>query len=277
MELEGIFSNVWVKRLLSAFNILYVAVLLLLVYSTFLYDLVIHDSSKGLFITVYILASVIFLSFMIFTRKQIVTKIISFLLLPIVLALVMFNMGNWVLIVPPFLVALGMFFIADNNETAKVIFGTFYLIMYVLGIVMLYVFSVFNTSVETRLDEDLSKDSNVYKVYDMASVLEQVDEQNAISPDGTLRFYLYDVQDNNKGELKLIVEPYGQDKVMKFFTLKQKGIRRVVYRFEGRGEIPEIMWVDSTTIKFKLSDDEDYKTSQVTLPEKNYFEFLGIS
>lgn len=277
MELEGIFSNVWVKRLLSAFNILYVAVLLLLVYSTFLYDLVIHDSSKGLFITVYILASVIFLSFMIFTRKQIVTKIISFLLLPIVLALVMFNMGNWVLIVPPFLVALGMFFIADNNETAKVIFGTFYLIMYVLGIVMLYVFSVFNTSVETRLDEDLSKDSNVYKVYDMASVLEQVDEQNAISPDGTLRFYLYDVQDNNKGELKLIVEPYGQDKVMKFFTLKQKGIRRVVYRFERRGEIPEIMWVDSTTIKFKLSDDEDYKTSQVTLPEKNYFEFLGIS
>ncbi len=277
MELDGIFSNVWVKRLLSAFNVLYVAVLLLLAYSTFLYDLEIHDNSKGLFVVVYILASVIFLSFMIFTRKQIATKIISFLLLPIVLALVMFNMGDWILIIPPFVVALAMFFIADNNETAKVILGTFYLIMYVLAIVMLYVFSIFNTSVETRLDENLSKNSNVYKVYDMDSVLEQVDESNAISPDGTLRFYLYDVQDNNKGELKLIVEPYGQDKVMKFFTLKQKGIRRVVYRFEGRGEIPEIMWVDSATLKYKLSDDEDYKTSQVTLPEKNYFEFLGIS
>lgn len=277
MELDSIFSNVWVKRLLSAFNVLYVAVLLLLAYSTFLYDLKIHDNSKGLFVVVYILASVIFLSFMIFTRKQIATKIISFLLLPIVLALVMFNMGDWILIIPPFVVALAMFFIADNNETAKVILGTFYLIMYVLAIVMLYVFSIFNTSVETRLDENLSKNSNVYKVYDMDSVLEQVDESNAISPDGTLRFYLYDVQDNNKGELKLIVEPYGQDKVMKFFTLKQKGIRRVVYRFEGRGEIPEIMWVDSATLKYKLSDDEDYKTSQVTLPEKNYFEFLGIS
>lgn len=277
MELNGIFSNIWFKRLMSTFNILYVLVLGLLSYSTFLYDLEIHQNSRGLFFTVYILANVIFLSFMIFTRKQIVTKILGFLLLPLVFTLVLFNAGDWILIIPPLVVSLAMFFIADNNETAKVILGTLYLMMYVLGIVMLYVFSIFNTSVETRLDENLSKDSSVYKVYDMESVLEQVNVDNAISPDGTLRFYLYDVQDNNKGELKLIVEPYGQDKVMKFFTLKQKGIRRVVYRFEGRGEIPEIKWEDSETLKYKLSDDENYKTSQVTLPEKNYFEFLGIS
>lgn len=276
MELNGILQNAWIKRLLSAFNLLYVAVLGLLVYSTFLYDLVIHDNSKGLFFTVYFLANFIFLAFMIFTRKQILTKIISYLLLPVVLALLMFNMGNWILIIPPFIVAVAMFFIADNNETAKVIMGTMYLIMYVLGIVMMYVFSIFNTGVETCLDENLDKNSNVYKVYDMESVLEQVSDSNAISPDGTMRFYLYDVQDNNKGELKLIVEPYGQDKVMKFFTLKQKGIRRVVYRFEGRGEIPEIHWAGIDTLKFKLPDYEDFKTSRVILPEKDYFEFLGF-
>lgn len=275
--MEGILSNVWVKRLLSVFNLLYVAVLILLSYSTFLYDLVIHDKSKGLFFTVYVLASLIFLALMFFTRKQVATRIIAFLLLPIVLALVLFNMGNWILIIPPFVVAIVIFFVADNNETAKVIMGTIYLLMYVVGIVMIYVLSMFNTAIETRLDENLSKDSNVYKVYDMEAVLEQVDEENAVSPDGTLRFYLYDVQDNNKGELKLIVEPYGQDKVMKFFTLKQKGIRRVVYRFEGRGEIPEISWKDNSNLQYKLSGDEEFKTSYVSLPEKNYFEFLGLS
>ena len=275
--MDGILNNPWVKRLISVFNYLYVAVLMLLAYSTFLYDLVIHENSKGLFFTVYVLANVIFLGLMIFTRKQVGTKIIAFLLLPIVLALVMFNMGNWILIIPPFAVAVVIFFAADNNETAKVIMGTMYLLLYVAAIAMLYVFSLFNTAVETRLDENLSKKSDVYKVYDMESVLEQVDDDNAISPDGTLRFYLYDVQDKNKGELKLIVEPYGQDKVMKFFTLKQKGIRRVVYRFEGRGEIPEIRWKDNSNIQFKMSGDDEYKTSYVSLPEKNYFEFLGLS
>lgn len=275
--MNRILSNVWVKRLISVFNLLYIAVLVLLSYSTFLYDLEIHENSKALFFTVYVLASVIFLVLMIFTREQLATKISAFVLLPLVLTIIMFNMGNWILIVPPFAVAAVIFFVAKNNETAKVIMGTFYLLLYVLGIVMVYVFSTFNTAAETNLDANLSPDSNVYKVYDMEQVLAQVSDENAISPDGTLRFYLYDVQDNNKGELKLIVEPYGQDKVMKFFTLKQKGIRRVVYRFEGRGEIPEIRWVDDSTIQYKLSGDEDYKTSTVILPEKNYFEFLGIS
>ncbi|MBE6836496.1 MAG: hypothetical protein E7509_00640 [Ruminococcus sp.] len=275
--MDGILNNIWVRRLLSIFNFLYVAVLILLSYSTFLYDLVIHPKSKGLFFTVYVLASVIFLGLMIFTRKQVATKIIAFLLLPIVLAIILFNMGDWILIIPPFVVAVVVFFVTDNNETAKVIIGTMYLLLYVAGIAMIYVFSLFNTATETRLDEFLSKKSDVYKVYDMVSVLEQVQDSNSISPDGTLKFYLYDVQDNNKGELKLIVEPYGQDKVMKFFTLKQKGIRRVVYRFEGRGEIPEIKWKDNSNIQFKLSGDEEYKTSYVSLPEKNYFEFLGLA
>lgn len=275
--MEVILNNIWVRRLISVFNFLYVAVLILLAYSTFLYDLEIHEKTKGLFLTVYILANVIFLGLMIFTRKQVATKIIAFLLLPIVLAVILFNMGNWILIIPPFIVALTVFFVSHNNETAKVIIGTMYLLLYVAGIAMIYVFSLFNTATETRLDQSLSKKSDVYKVYDMESVLVQVDEENSVSPDGTLRFYLYDVQDNNKGELKLIVEPFGQDKVMKFFTLKQKGIRRVVYRFEGRGEIPEIHWVDNSNIQFKLSGDEEYKTSYVTLPEKNYFEFLGLS
>ncbi len=274
--MNGILNNLWVKRLISLFNFLYVAVLVLLSYSTFVYDLEIHEGGEGIFFAVYLIASAIFLSLMIFTRRILATKIISFLLLPIVFTLLIFNMGNWILIIPPFLVALVAFFVCDTNETVKVIFGTIYLLMYVLGIVVLFIFSNFNTAIETKLDENLSPDSDVYRLYDMQAVLEQVNEDNSVSPDGTLRFYLYDVQDNNKGELKLIVEPYGQDKVMKFFTLKQKGIRRIVYRFEGRGEIPEIHWVDDTTIQYKLPDDEEFSESYVTLPEKDYFEFLGL-
>ncbi len=274
--MNGIFANPWVKKLISAFDLIYVVVLVLLSYSTFLYDLEIHPQSRGLFFTVYFMASLIFLVLMIFTRKEILTRITAFILLPLVFTLIIFNMGNWILIIPPFLVSLTIFFVCDSNETLKVIFGTIYLLMYVLGIVALYVFSNFNTAVETRLDDSLSPDSEVYQLYDMTAVLEQVKASNAVSPDGKLRFFLYDVQDNNRGELKLIVEPYGQDKVMKFFTLKQKGIRRIVYRFEGRGEIPEIKWKDNTTVQYKLPDSDDYRESFVQLPEKDYFEFLGL-
>lgn len=274
--MNNILENPWIKKLISVFNLIYVMVLILLAYSTFLYDLQIHEGAAGMFFTVYVIANFIFLGFLVLTRKEILSKVISFILLPIVLLILTFNMGNWILIIPPFIVAVAAFFITDINETVKVIFGTINLLLYVLAIVALFIFSNINTAVETRLDESLSPESDVYKVYDMNTILEQVDKNNSVSPNGDLRFYLYDVQDNNKGELKLIVEPYGQDKIMKFFTLRQKGIRRIVYRFEGRGEIPEIKWKDNTTLIYKLSDAEKYSESYVTLPNKDYFAFLGL-
>ncbi|NLZ45448.1 MAG: hypothetical protein GX896_02025 [Clostridiales bacterium] len=274
--MNGILENPMVKKLISFFNLIYLMVLFLLAYSTFLYDLQINKGAEIMFFTVYVIANFIFLGFLFFTRKEIVSKVISFLLLPIVLFILVFNMGNWILIIPPFVVAVVSFFITDINETVKVIFGTINLLVYVLAIVVLFIFSNINTSVETRLDESLDTSSDVYRLYDMNTILEQVDKSNSVSPNGELRFYLYDVQDNNKGELKLIVEPYGQDKVMKFFTLRQKGIRRVVYRFEGRGEIPEIVWKDNQTVQYKLSGDEEYSESYVTLPDKDYFVFLGL-
>lgn len=57
-------------------------------------------------------------------------------------------MGDWILIVPPFIVAIIMFFAAGTNETVKVIMGTIYLLLYVLGIVAYFVLNILS---EARL------------------------------------------------------------------------------------------------------------------------------
>ena len=70
------------------------------------------------------------------------TEILSILMLPVVFCMILFNMGDWILIVPPFIVAIIMFFAAGTNETVKVIMGTIYLLMYVLGIVAYFVLNI---------------------------------------------------------------------------------------------------------------------------------------
>ena len=47
------------------------------------------------------------------------TEILSILMLPVVFCMILFNMGDWILIVPPFIVAIIMFFAAGTNETVK--------------------------------------------------------------------------------------------------------------------------------------------------------------
>ena len=240
------------------------------------------------FLVIYAGASIVFMLLMIYTREMFMTKLISVLLLPIVFFLLLFNIGNgnWVLIIPPFIVAIVMFFAAGTNESVKVIMGTIYLLLYVLGIVAYVVCNMLfgGSDVETVLTPYLDKDTSVYSYYknEMGHLAEVVDEENTISPDGRYRFYISDVKDSDKGCVKIYVVPNGQDINLKFFSLNQKGIRKTITRNGTRGIVPDVGWVvtenDVLAIQFRLTPESSLKQSKITtMPKKNYFEFLGIS
>ena len=285
----GTLDNVWLKRILSLINLIYVFVIGIFAYASFLYELEIKSEAVVGFSIVFTPASAVFLVLMILTRDNIVTRVIGIVLPPLVFLLIIFNLGNWILIIPSFIVAIVVFFVSYNNVTLKVILGTIYLLIYVLGLILVFVLNFLfggSNTVETPLNaETLSDPENaaVYEIYkdvidDINSVnftAEGVDKR--ISPDGTKMYYLADIQDNSMGNLALYVIPYGTDKDFKFFTLKEKGIRKTVYRFGSRGAVPlEIAWENNDTIKFQRRDGK-VEESTVIMPEKNYFEFLGIS
>lgn len=294
--MKEILGNIWVKRCVSIFCAAYAAVIAMFTYATFLYDLVFVRSIEGTFLVIYSVASIVFLLLMIYSRDMLVTRFISVVLLPVVFFLLLFNIGNanWVLIIPPFIVALVMFFAAGTAETLKVILGTIYLLLYVLGIVAYVVCNMLfgGSTTETVLDMNMDPASTVYSYYknDLVHLSEVVDEENTISPDGKYRFYITDVKDSNVGSVNIYVVPHGQDIELKFFSLKQKGIRKTITAKGTRGVVPDVGWTvkkDSESgknvlyVAYRLTPlDDGWRETKVTasnMPDKNYFEFLGIS
>ena len=209
--MKDILSNMWVKRCVSIFNVAYAAVIALLTLATFRYELVFVQGKEAPFLVIYAIASIVFLVLMIYTRDMFVTRIISILLLPTVFFMLLFNMGNWVLIIPPFIVAIAIFFAAGTRETLKVVMGTIYLLLYVLGVVAYVVCNMLfgGSTVETVLDMDLDPDKSVYAMYknEMKHLSEVVDEDNTISPDDGIRcakrsfFIIHDIYVSNINEL----------------------------------------------------------------------------
>ncbi len=283
-------SNPWVKRSVSVFNLAYFAVVCMFTFATFLYDIEFAEGKEVTFFVIYFLASVLFMCLMIYSRREICTKFVSVMLLPICFALILFNWGNWILIVPPFIVGLVMFFASGVHETTKVVLGTIYLLIYVLGLVGFLVLKMLfgGSSVITVLDQDLPNNDEVFQLYNDETqwnkLLEVTKEENLISPDGKYKLVLYDVQDNDKGRVKICVVPYGQDIELKFFTLKQKGIEKTISNKGTRGTIPEFGWESDGKggyrVYYILSPGGKRGTSTVNennMPKKNYFEFLGIN
>lgn len=288
--MKEFFSNIWVKRSISVFCLVYVVVIAFLTFATFLYELQFDEGMEPAFFTLYTIASILFLGLMFITRKQMLTSILSMVFPFIVFFLILFNIGNWVLIIPPFIVAAVMFFVAENNEMLKVILGTIYLLVYVLGIVLYVVCNMLfgSSTVETVLDKDLDPSTSVYKIYQnsMDKIQSVTAEENTISPDGKYRFYLADVRDSDRGAIKIYVVPNGEDIELKFFTLKQKGIRKTISNKGTRGVVPDVGWSVKTDengkqtlcVQYRLSQNDKLRETSVTkMPAKQYFEFLGIS
>ncbi len=280
--MKQFFSDIWVKRCVSVFNLIYLAVVAIMTYATFEYQLVFNEGMQTSFFIMYSVAGLVFMLLLIYTKERLVTKIINVVMLPLVFCLLILNINNWLLFAVPLVVALVGFFTCNTNPTSKVILGTIYLLIYVLGIIAYIVLTIImpGNANETKLSPDMDKKSSVYALYEnsMDKIAQVTSDKNTVSPDGKLQFYIVDCQDNSiAGAVKIYVVPCNEDKTLKFFTLKQKGIRKTVSTKGTRGVVPEVGWTDNNQLQFRLSDTDKLNVTTIEeMPAKQYFEFIGI-
>ncbi|HBB19878.1 MAG TPA: hypothetical protein DCZ62_05505, partial [Ruminococcus sp.] len=96
--MKGFFANIWTKRVFAVIGALYAFAVCGLCYYSIFYD--IHIQSRASVCLMVSGISVLALVIMLYTRKQVLTRICSFIILPAMLPVVLLYFGKWELIVP---------------------------------------------------------------------------------------------------------------------------------------------------------------------------------
>lgn len=269
---KNILSNRWVKLGISVLTAAYLIFIGLLSWWTFLYE--IRFNSEKAFGAIYIISSLFFLVLMLYSRKQLPTRIIAMILPLPAFLLILFNFSRPLIFIPPLVVSLIIFFSCSAKESTKVIMGTIYILLYVVGIVVFIIATALfrGSSVETKINS--SAPSEVTSQYDMAAI----DNLNAmsVSPDGKYRYYIVDVVDNARGKVMIVVEPNDLDVTYRYFTLVEVGYSSRVAIHNARGVTPDIRWTSNDTISYTFGDGEWRTTTITPMTEKNYLRFLSI-
>lgn len=132
-KLLAIFKNVWFRRAISLLCMGYTAMMVWLgvLNAGYYFEI---DNPMPLFV-LYLFINICALGLLILSRKELLTRINSYILPVVVFVTVIFALGNWYMIIPPVVVMVVLFFANNSNETLKTVLGTMYLLMYVVGIV----------------------------------------------------------------------------------------------------------------------------------------------
>ena len=213
-----LFENIWFKRTISVICSLYGVLLAFLAYMSIFYK--IEYTNKQIFAFVYVAITLTFLAIMILARKQYFTSVLSIVFLALMLPIVFLNLGDWLLIIPPAVLVITMFFVCRANETVKTVFGTIFLLVYIISGLAYFVVTNFfmTTSSDTyrRLSEGASNS-------------------------GQYRYYVVDVKDNSGGRTEVYVEPNNKDKDLGFVKFKVKGYAQKKYNVRNH-DMPTIEW-----------------------------------
>ena len=140
-KLVAFFKNIWFRRGVAIACWGYTALMVWIAWLTFGYYFE-FENATSLFV-LYLFVNIAALGLMILSRKQVITMVNCMLLPPIIFTIVIFGFGNWYIILPPLAVVIAMFFINSSNETLKTVLGTFYLLMYVIGVVAYIAINLF--------------------------------------------------------------------------------------------------------------------------------------
>ncbi|MFR0880721.1 MAG: hypothetical protein ACLSGN_04465, partial [Oscillospiraceae bacterium] len=95
---SGVKSNVWLKRIASVFSLIYAIYICILSFRSVFYDVIIK---KPLVFCLYLsVVSAAALVVMIYSRKQLATKLASFVMIPALLPILILCLGSWEMIIP---------------------------------------------------------------------------------------------------------------------------------------------------------------------------------
>lgn len=184
----------WMRRIASVISLIYCGFICRIAYFSFYYDITIDNRlACGVVVScVSLLASVI----MLFSRKQIFTKLAAVITIPALLPVVLIYYGNWELIIPVAICAIAVFFLVDMKETTKIGLGTIFLLLYVIGSLAFFIMStLFSTTVQKTV------------------------VSSGVSESGKYRYEIVNTKDSSNGSTSVFVEPNDADydyKIMKF-------------------------------------------------------------
>ncbi|MCH5347771.1 MAG: hypothetical protein J1E40_00480 [Oscillospiraceae bacterium] len=184
-KLKAVFTNKWFILVISLLCSAYTICLCYFAYAVFFYNIAYIDKTK--FAIIYTIISLLAGLLYFYTRRSFITCIISMVNMAVFFPTLLLDWGNWPLLVPAAMVTLFGFFCCKMNDTMKTIFGTIFLLLYILGgIAFFLVMNVFRvTTVDTLLTP----------------------RGGIISPSGNFRCYALDVQNKSSGKISVYVEP----------------------------------------------------------------------
>lgn len=237
---------IWVKRILSLLSVLYCVIIVFFAYHSIFYKLELIDVSKACMAVTGV--SVVALAVMLYTRKQLLTKLSSLIMLPAMVLPLLIYFGQWWVLIPLMAVSLIAFFLSGLGETAKTVWGTIFLLIYLVGALVYFV---------------------VTSMFAPATVTTMI--QSDVSPSGLYRYEIYNTTDSSNGSTRVSVESNTMDKVYyRLFWFKIRGLSRdvVIERPLREAQDIEITWETKTRQEITADLLAISKDVEVTLSDK---------
>ncbi len=242
--MKAFFDNVWTKRVVSVLGVLYTVCVCYLCYYSIFYN--IHVESVSSVCLIVSAVSLIALVVMLYTRKQILTRICSFIILPAMLPVVLMYFDHKEILIPVIAVGVIILLLSGAGEGAKTAIGTVILLLFIFGALGYFLFTSFfvTTSKETLYD-------------------------SGVSPSGMYRYRIVNTEDSSRGSTAVYIEPNYADVTYPFVTFTLKNMERVVYSERPMCENIQISWATQTRqqVTNDLNAISDKIAVHVTGPE----------
>lgn len=214
-------SNIWTKRIASIISGVYAFFVCYLCYFAIFFD--IHVSSKSSLCLLVTGVSIFALVFMLYTRKQIITRIASFIILPAMLPVILLYFGEWELIIPIIATGIIILILSGAGEGTKTALGTISLLLYIFGALGYFLFtSFFVTTAKTQTIE------------------------KGVSLSGKYRYTVINTEDSSNGSTAVYVEPNDADIKFPFVTFTLKNVEKIVNLDRPVQEKIKVQWITQT-------------------------------
>ncbi len=209
--------------LLSFLSLLYFKGVLRLAYYSMFYRLEIPEESKKTYCFLVTLVCIFFGAVMLFTRRQIVTRVVIMCAMPFYLPILLFNYQHLVLLVPLMLMVVITFLASGSGEGVKTILGAVFLSLYILGA---FVFMTVQSLLRPAIEETVIK--------------------RDVTPKGAFRYSVVQVLDQGNGNTYVSIEPNTADIDYSHSKWFAKGFAKEVYQERPLSEKFDIEWKTQT-------------------------------
>ncbi|MCQ2417317.1 MAG: hypothetical protein MJ071_05855 [Oscillospiraceae bacterium] len=208
--------------LLSFVTIFYFKGVLKMAYCSMFYRLDIPEENRTAYCFLVSMVCLFYGIIMLFTRKQIITKVVIMISMPFYLPIIMFNYQHLELLIPLGILVGITYLASGTSEGPKTILGALFIMLYIIGMfVFLTVQSI------------------------LLPVSEEVVVERGVTPGGQYRYSVVQVLDQADGNTYVSVEPNTADLEYKHCKWYAKGYKRQVF-LERPVQNVKIEWTEQS-------------------------------